>query len=271
MHNLHIAIISIVLMFFLSSCSQEELSERFIPKEESDFAEDYLSKLRGRDFTYVKSILSPEIEAQITDELLEEMAGYFRQGEPLSVKIIGSQVNVFNGQWQGNFTFEYEFESGWNLANTALKKIDNGYEVIGLNVYQTEISQKELNAFGFSSKSGMQYFVLCAAVLVPLFILCTLIVCIRTPIERKKWLWVIFILLGFGAIQVNWTNGVYAFQLLSVQLLGASATASGVAAPWVLSASVPLGAIVFWLRRKSLIERANKSSQQDASDTGASA
>jgi hypothetical protein len=42
--------------------------------------------------------LSPEIEAQVTDELLEEMAGYFRQGEPLSVKIIGSQVNVFNGQ-----------------------------------------------------------------------------------------------------------------------------------------------------------------------------
>jgi hypothetical protein len=256
-------------MLFLSSCSQEELSERFIPKEESGFAEDYLSKLRERDFTYVKSILSPELDAQVTDELLEKMAAYFREGEPLSVKIIGSQVNVLNGQWQGNFTFEYQFESGWNLANAALKKTDSGYQVIGVNVYQTEASQKELNAFGLSSKSGLQYLVLCLAVSVPLFILFTLIVCIRTPIQQKKWLWIIFVLLGFGAIQVNWTNGAYAFQLISVHLFGASATAAGPAAPWILSASAPLGAIVFWLRRKSLIERANKSSQRDAGDDGA--
>lgn len=271
MHNLYIAIILTVLTLFLSSCSQDELNDRIIPKEESSFAEDYLSKLRGRDFTYVKSILSPEIDAQVTDELLEQMAGYFREGEPLSVKIIGSQVNVFNGQWKGNFTFEYQFESGWNIANAALQKTDSGYQVIGLNVYQTDASQKEINAFGLSSKSGLQYLVLSLAVLVPVFILFTLIVCVRTPIQRKKWLWVIFVLLGVGAIQVNWTNGSYGFQLISINLFGASATAAGPAAPWILSASIPLGAIVFWVRRKSLIERANKSSQQDASDAGASA
>lgn len=271
MHKLYIVIIAIILTLSFSSCSREEMSKKFIPKEEYSFAKDYLSKLRNRDYDYVKSMLSPEIEAQVTDELLDEMTGYFREGEPLSVKIIGSQVNVFNEQWQGNFTFEYQFESGWSLANAALKKTDGGYQVIGLNVYQTEASQEDLNAFGLSSKSGIQYFVLCAAVLVPLFILFTLIVCVRTPIERKKWLWIIFILLGFGAVQVNWTNGAYAFQLVSVHLFGASATSAGIAAPWILSASFPLGAIVFWLRRKSLIEKANKSRQKDASDAGASA
>ena len=269
MKNLY-TIILITFSLFISSCSQEEWSERFIPNEESSFAEDYLSKLRERDFTYVKSILSPELDAQVTDELLEQMADYFRGGEPLSVNVIGSQVNIFNGQWQGNFTFEYQFESGWNIANAALYKTDDDYQVVGLNVYQTEMSQKELNAFSLSSKSGVQYFVLCLSVLVPLFILFTLIVCIRTPIQSKKWLWIIFVLLGVGAIQVNWTNGGYAFQLMSFQLFGASATAAGPAAPWILSASIPLGAIVFWLRRKSLIERTNTSSQQGGSDTGAS-
>jgi hypothetical protein len=264
MKNIYLAIISIALTLFLSSCSQEELSERFIPKDESEFAKDYLSKLRERNFTYVKSILSPELEAQVTDELLEKMADYFREGEPLSVKIIGSQVNVSNRQWQGNFTFEYQFESGWNIANTALKKTDSGYQVIGVNVYQTTASQKELNAFNLSSKTWLQYLVLCLSVLVPLFILFTLIACILTPIHRKKWLWIIFVFFGFGAIKVNWTNGAYAFQLISIHLFGASATTAGPAAPWILSASIPLGAIVFWLRRKSLIEKANKSGQQDA-------
>jgi hypothetical protein len=271
MNNLFKVVILIVFSFVLSSCSQDELHERFIPQEESSFAQDYLSKLRERDFAYVKSILSPELDAQVTDQLLEQMAAYFREGEPLSVKIIGSQVNEFNGQWRGNFTFEYQFEGGWNLANAALQKKASGYQVIGLNVYQTEASQKEINAFNLVSKSGLQYLVLCLAVLVPLFILFTLIVCIRTPIQRKKWLWVIFVLLGFGAIYVNWTSGALAFQLISIHLFGASATAAGPAAPWILSASIPMGAIVFWMRRKSLIERANKSSQQDISDAGTSA
>ena len=169
-HTLRIIIMALTSLF-LSSCSYEQVAEKLIPKKESAFAQEYLLRLKNRDFDYINSLLSPEIAAQVNDELLEEMAGYFRGGEPLSVKIIGSQVNVFNDSWQGNFTFEYEFESGWNLANAALRKTDIGYEVVGLNVYQTEKSQKEIHAFKLSSKSLLQYLVLLLAVIVPLFIL----------------------------------------------------------------------------------------------------
>lgn len=242
-----------LLSLFMPACSYDEISESFIPKEESSFAKDYLARLRAQEYDYVKSMLSPEIASQVNDELLEKMANHFRPGEPKSVKIIGSHVNIHNGQWRGNFTFEYEFESGWNLANTALKKVGNGYEVIGLNVYQTAASQKEINAFNLSSKSVTQYSVFILAIAVPIFILCTLIVCIRTPIPRKKWLWIVFILFGIGAIQVNWTNGAYGFQLISFQLFGASAISAGPGAPYVLSVSVPLGALIFWLKRKKFI------------------
>ena len=259
------------ISLIMTSCSYDEMSERFIPKKESDFAKEYLSKLRSQDYEYVKSILSPELAPQVNDELLAKLAALFRAGDPLSVKIIGSQVNVINGQWQGNFTFEYEFNSGWNIANAALRKIDGGYEVIGLHVYQTEASQKGINAFSLVSKTPFQYLVLFLAAGVPVFILCTLVVCIRTPILGKKWLWIIFILLGFGSIQVNWTNGAYAIQLLSVYLFGASATTAGLAAPWVISASIPLGAIIFWFKRRKFILQsieANKSIQPIA-DTSA--
>lgn len=255
-------IVMTLISLFLCSCSYEDISEKIIPKEESDFAKEYLLKLKNQDFEYVKSFLSPEIAAEVDDDLLAEMAGYFRSGEPISVKIIGSQVLVFNGNWQGNFTFEYEFESGWNLANTALRKVDIGYEVIGLNVYQTERSQNEIHAFKLLSKSPLQYSVLLLAIIVPLFILFTLVVCIKTPIPRKKWLWVIFVLLGIGAIQINWTNGLYSVQVLSVHLFGASASAAGSAAPWIVSASIPLGAIIFWFKRRKFItlaEETNKS------------
>lgn len=267
MRNVCKALVLAFLSLFIISCGFDEVSEKLIPKEESDFAKHYLSKLRAQDYEYVKRKLSLELEGQVDNELLSKMAAHFRPGDPISVKIIGSQVNVFNGEWQGNFTFEYEFETGWNIANTALRKVDDDYEVIGLNVYQTEASQKEMHAFQLKSKSLIQYLVLFLAISVPIFILFTLFLCIRTPMPKRKWVWVIFILVGVGVIQVNWTSGAYAIQLLSLLLLGAAVTSPGPAAPWVISASVPLGAFVFWFKRRKLMllaDHTDKSMQPPA-------
>lgn len=258
---------TLVFSVLIISCGNEELSEKLIPKEESKFAEDYITKLRDKDFEYVKSIMSPELLAQINDELLLKMSQYFRKGQLQSTEIIGSQIHIFNGKWQGNFSFEYKFTSGWNLANTVLRKVNGSYEVIGLNVYQTNASQREINAFNLSSKSFAHYLILLMAIVVPLFIVVTTYYCARTPIHKRKWLWIIFILMGIGALKINWTTGQYAVQILSVHLLGASAMASGPHAPWIVSASIPLGAILFWFKRKEFIatnEKANKGIEEDA-------
>lgn len=253
------------MLSVVCACSYDDMAEKFIPKEESEFAKAYIEKLRAGDFEYVKSLMSQEILPKINDETLSEIVGYFRDGEPKSIKVIGSQVNVFNDQWQGNFTFEYEFESGWNLANAVLRKVGDGYEVIGLNVYQTDASLKEINAFTLSGKTFFHYAVLIAAIVIPVFVLVTVYFCAKTPMPRRKWLWVLFILFGVGAIQINWASGQFALQLLSIHLFGASAVSAGPYAPWIISASVPLGAILFWLKRKKLLSsHANSKSYVDA-------
>lgn len=245
------------------------MMDKFVPKEEAKMAEVYLTKLREKDFEYIKSKLSDELKPQVTDALLIQSAEFFRDGELISTEIIGSQVNVFNGVWQGNFTFEYHFSGGWNLANAAFRKVGDKYEVIGLNVYQTEMSQKEIHAFSLSNKSPLHYLVLVMSITVPIFILISIYYCVRTPIPKRKWLWLIFILLGVGAIQINWTTGQSAIQLIRVYLLGAAAGAAGPHAPWVISASIPLGAILFWVKRKRFIQlsqEANNPLNRDDSD-----
>ncbi len=243
-----------VCVLGLTSCTYQDMMDKLIPEEESKWAEEYLEKLRERDFEYVKDKLSDEIRSQVTDELLVKMADYFRSGELVSTEIIGSQVHVFNGVWQGNFSFEYHFSNGWNLGNAVLRKIDGKYEVIGINVYQTEMSQKEIHAFNLSNKSILHYIILVLAVLVPIFIIVSTVVCIRTPIPKRKWLWVVFVLLGVSAIQINWTTGQYAIQLVNVNLLGSAAASISPHAAWVISASIPLGAIMFWFKRKKFLE-----------------
>ncbi len=85
-------------------------------------------------------------------------------------------------------------------------------------------------------------------------ILASLILRIRTKIGKRKWLWIVFIPFGFGRLSFNWTTGRVLFNPLSVhfQLLGAAAVKHGLYAPWIISISVPLGAIVFLIRRKRL-------------------
>lgn len=259
-----------ISLFVLTSCTSQDVMDKFIPKEEAKMAEDYLTKLRQRDFEYIKSKLSSEIESQATDEVLVQMADYFRGGELISTEIIGSRVHVHNGVWQGNFTFEYHFSEGWNLANAAFRKVYDRYEVIGLNVYRAEMSQKEFNAFKLSDKSLLHYLILITAICVPLFILVSTYYCIQTPIPKRKWLWIIFILSGIGAIQINWTTGQYAITLLSIYFLGGAATAAGPHAPWVVSASMPLGALLFWIKRKDYMhidKGADNSLSPDNTDT----
>jgi hypothetical protein len=263
-----------LLVILVTSAAHADLSgSALVPKEEMNFAKSYLAEIRERDFEYVLSHIDPELSGQVSEEKLEEVAAYFPSGQLLSTELIGSQVNTLNETWQGNFSFEYEFESGWAVANVVMKRIGKETTVIGFNVYRTEASQKELNKFVLAGKSVLHYLVLVLACIIPIFILVTLVYCIKTPIEKRKWLWVLFILGGIGTITINWSTGAFGFKILQYQLFGAAAAAASEYAPWVITAGFPLGAIIFWFKRKSFIEqsKANKSSQQDASEAGASA
>lgn len=228
-----------------------------VPKEESTFAKNYLQKLHDKDFTYVKSYLDESIKNQATDSQLEKISNYFPQGNLLTTELIGSQVNTVNGStWQGNFTFEQHFESGWGVANVAMQRIDNNkLTVIGFNVYRTKASQKIINQFSLIGKTWLHYLILIGAIAVSIFILITLIAVMKTPIKKRKWLWIIFILGGVGAVSINWTTGEYTFNVLNYQLFGTGIFAASDYAPWVITTGFPLGAILFWFKRKSLIAR----------------
>ncbi|WP_052713228.1 hypothetical protein [Pseudoalteromonas rubra] len=263
-----------LLIGLAAMMARADLSESvFVPKEEMEFAKGYLSEVRERNYEYVFSHIDPELSSQVSEEKLDEIAAYFPSGQLLSTVLIGSQVHTYNEVWQGNFTFEYQFESGWAVANAALQRKADKMTVIGFNVYRTKASQKELNKFELTGKSALHYLVLLAACIVPVFIIVSVFYCIKTPIHKRKWLWVLFVLGGIGTMSINWSTGALGFKIAEYQLLGAGVVASGEYAPWILSVGFPLGAMVFWFKRKSFIEqdKASKLSQQNASNDDTSA
>ena len=65
-------------------------------------------------------------------------------------------------------------------------------------------------------------------------------------------LWIIFILFGLGPLSLNWTTDQIGFSLLSFLLFSGSAMASSIYSPWIISVSLPVGAVLFWIFRNKL-------------------
>ena len=89
------------------------------------------------------------------------------------------------------------------------------------------------------------------AVCVALFTLVVLVVAAKTKMKRRKWLWILFIIFGIGKFSVNWTTGQWGVQFFALQLFSASSY-SDLYGPWIISASLPIGAVIFLLRRNSI-------------------
>jgi hypothetical protein len=123
--------------------------------------------------------------------------------------------------------------------------------ILGFHVNPIPKSLQELNAFTFDNKSIVHYSIFGFTIIIPLFIIFSLIQCIRTKIKRK-WLWLLFILIGIGQITLNWTDGNVGFNPLSIQLLGAGVLKASMFAPWTFTVSIPLGAIWFTIKRSNI-------------------
>ena len=238
----------LVLACTLAGCTPPKFAS---PKEEAT-AQHWLAELRARHFDAVNGALDPSLSVDNRAEVFEQMAGAIPAGEPSSVKLVGDQHVTSPAGHVVNLTYEYDYAGRWLLANVAIKTLDGVDTIVGLNVTPIATSLEEQNRFGLADKPAIAYVVLALACLMPLFTIFTLVVCVRTRLRGRKWPWIVAILFGFGSLSVNWTTGAWTFHLLSFQLLGAGVVAAPFG-PWVLTAAVPVGALVFLVRRLTLM------------------
>jgi len=254
-------LIFLLLAIFTAFTTRADYAESiFVPKEEMRFAKHYLKAFLDQDFDYILENTDQTMSGEITSQNLTNLRSIFPSSEPVSTKLISSNVHVTEDTWQASFRFEYEFESDvdsdkWALMSVRVLKEDTHLTVIASHFSKTTDSQAALNKFELAGKSVLHYVVFAMTVLVFIFILVTLIVCIKTPIPRRKWIWVLFVLGGIGSYSLNWTSGIYSFKLTELHLFGIGFAASSEYSPWVLSVSFPLGAILFWLMRRSFIRK----------------
>lgn len=237
----------------LAGCNQQAMIEKFAPKEESAIAQRMLSELIAKNFGALDSQLDPRLKTPDTRDTFEKMANAFPSAPPKSVTLVGTETNTRNDVTTYNLTYEYEYPNAWLLANVMLQRKDGQLRIVGMHAYPEKQSLRETNAFKFSGKGFTHYFVLGLMIGIAMFVIYVLVLCFRTPIAKRKWLWLVFIALGITRFFFNWTTGELRFQLVSFAIPGVGAFAAGPYAPLILTFSIPVGAIVFLLRRRALV------------------
>jgi hypothetical protein len=245
--------IGVLVLMLFSGCNQnsEKRLRPFTPPEDEAKATNYISLLRQGGFDQIQKDMDASITDADTHSTLVKMGALIPPQDPVSVKVVGAHQYRTEDTYKINLTFEYQFPTNWLLINVALQKKNGVSSIYGFHVEPLSEALEDYNRFTLAGKNPFQYAMLALAILIPIFSLYVLVLCIRTKMKKRKWLWIIFILLGFGKITVSWTTGHWQYGLFQFQLFGASAFAPPFGA-WLISVSVPLGAILFLLWRKKL-------------------
>jgi hypothetical protein len=249
-------LVGLAIVLGLLACDQKAWFDKFVPKEEAAFAEHYIALFQAHDFDAIEAGMDPKLKGPQLRAKLEQLAALFPAEQVSAIAVVGANTVTSGDATRFNLTFQYQFPTKWLLANVVLDRRAGALTVMGVSVNAIPDGLENINSFTLGHKPASDYIVLAFAILVPLFIIGSLVSCFLTPIPKRKWLWLIFILFGLGQVTVNWTTGGLNYAPVSFQLLGAGFFRVGAYAPWLVTVSIPVGAILFWLKRRRWLQSA---------------
>ncbi|MDR7017430.1 hypothetical protein [Acinetobacter sp. 3657] len=251
--KLKICFLFVSVLVLLAACSQQQLINKIVPEQDQQFAKQVFEQLQQGDYATLEAHLDSELQTADIHSTFIQMTAQFPKVPIQQVNIIGAHKLELPNQTQYHLTFEYEYpQQQWLLNDLIFKKKNDQITIMGLHVTPIDAATRHLNDFTFAGKGILNYVFFTLAIIIPIFVIYVLILCIRTPMEKRKWLWLIFISLGFTRILFNWTNGQFVFQPFSFQLLGAGFEQTNTYSPLILQIALPIGAIIFLYRRRAL-------------------
>ena len=238
----------LMVCVFIVACDQQARFDDLVPKDEAAFAERYLQLLANGDLDAAEAKLDPRIVSPEIRSVLAILSETFPKTNPISVKLIGSEPRVTDELWQAQFTFEYEYPGQWLHAGVLMHRDGADLLIDRANVMHQADSIENTHRFTLSGKTPVHYTILVAAGLVVLLMFYSMVVCIRSPHTERKWLWIIFIVLGLGTVNLDWTSGIWDFEPLQVLLFGVKFKQS-LYLPTIVQFAMPIGAIAFNIGR----------------------
>ncbi len=251
------------LLFLLCACSIESMVDKDVNRACREYTEAFIARDRAK----LRSEASPKLRDMLTDQMIDKIADQFPQEKPSSISVVRFETNkVLNGPRRDSVEYLYKYDAhGLVWVSITGQKTASGFKIEGFHTKTVPLETERQNLFTLGHRSLLHYLFLGTAVAIPIFIVITIVACVRTKLKRLKWLWILFIATGFFSISLNWSTGAMSVQPLSFLLLGASAMKLQPFSPLIISIAVPFGAIAFWIFRNRI--RSDADPVQNTDDT----
>lgn len=223
----------------------------------ADFGKRIVAELQAKNFAAIETRLDLALQGTKSRAKLIELAQVLPSTTPTSIRIAGLNVArtwalAGENPRRVALTLQYQFTDKWFLVSVNWRENERGFQPIdGIHITPISASLETVNRFTLEGKAAIHYLVLALTIVLPIFTVFVLGLCLTTPLPRlRKALWALAIFFGVTALRFNWTTSVVDWQPLFVLAFSASYLQADLG-PAILSISVPLGAIIFVLKRRS--------------------
>jgi hypothetical protein len=249
----------------LAACSASSNLAAIAGRPDAVEARQILDTLAQGDVAAVGARLDASQRTGDPEGSLRLLAAQFPQRPPSGVRLVGyrsSFEKVVGGSTTNlsDVTFESRYDSAYVVTDVVLRRVDEGdRRIVGLHAQALPDSLEVLNGFSLSRMGVVQCAFLLAMIAVAVTTVAGLVSWFRRRRStRRKWWWLLAILVGPFKLSVNWISGAFAVQALTVQFFSLSATRDGLFGPWILSFSIPAGAIAFMLNARRAEQRSRQ-------------
>jgi len=251
----------LLLLIGLFGCNvPSELPVPDSAKTADSFSRTFIDKIISGQTESAFADIDPEVFNDKTKEFISNARLHINGATPKKYRVVEanwtSGVSIKTSKFTNyRLGYEYEFEKGNILFTTVIKEKDGKFSVTAFNLEFLPAPLSELTKFTLTGKSVLHYIFLVLCILVPLFILTTLIFMLFSKMTtKKKIIWSFIILLvSLPKFIINWSDGQFDFSLLNITLLGSGFNKPTLYSAWLLSFHIPLGAIIYWFKRKNLL------------------
>jgi hypothetical protein len=246
------------LFIFCAQASIERLEavlmKKIAPAEDEAMVQTWVQWTRQDYFDQIKTGLDPSLRTDDLRDKLEEMARVIPNEQPISVKPIGYAVVHHPDSSQTiTITLEYEFQDQWLLATLVKQEHSGMSSVVGFHINPIPESVESHNRLTLRGKEPVQYFMLLLALAALATALYGVVVCLRAPAGKKKWLWAALCLIGVGRLAVNWTTGVVGFTAVWIGFPPSGASMVPLYSPWMVYTSLPVGGAIVLIFSERLL------------------
>jgi len=237
-----------ICLFLLGSCSPSKVVENQLTPQERAVIRGAIDDIARGDTEALKRKMHPALAGKVL--AAEPAMRRAMPAPPLQVSILNVFRSIGSHSRKVSALYQVHGRNGWATVRVQAHSQDGQTAVTAIYVQRIAGDPQTMNKFRLAGTGAAQWAVLIAAIAAFITTVAALVRIWRSGLFKKRWLWTIGALFGVMVVKVNWTTGALSFQPFYVQLFSASAFKYPVFAPWVISASLPVVALIALLRKR---------------------